>query len=81
MSEAKLSPAKGSAESPWATWSKVDVADEIRHRMAHFYLQTDGTMKFPNSAEGDILKMVHVLFSPNTKAHFSKVSDSERRIK
>ena len=30
MSEAKLSPAKGSAESPWATWSKVDVADELR---------------------------------------------------
>lgn len=65
MSEAKLSPAKGSAESPWATWSKVDVADEIRRRVAHFYLQTDGTMKFPNSAEGDLLKMVHVLLSPN----------------
>ena len=28
-------------------------------------------MKFPNSAEGDILKMVHVLFSPNALAHRS----------
>ena len=30
---------------------------ELRNRLNHFYLQTDGTYKFPNSAEGDLLKM------------------------
>lgn len=35
------------------------IATEIRNRMFHFYAQTDGTMRFPNSAEGDILKLVH----------------------
>lgn len=51
--------------SGWAGWSKVEIADELRRRMAHFYGQTDGTMRFPNSAEGDLLKMVHHLFGPN----------------
>jgi hypothetical protein len=31
---------------------------EIEDRLNYFYLQTDGTMNFPNSAEGDILKLV-----------------------
>lgn len=51
----------------WAGWSKVEIADELRRRMLHFYGQTDGTMRFPNSAEGDLLKMVHHLFGPNTE--------------
>lgn len=54
--------------SGWESWDKVSVADELRRRMRHFYLQVDGTMKFPNSAEGDLLKMMHHLLSPNPKA-------------
>lgn len=33
------------------------LADELRNRFAHFYKQTDGTYRFPNSCEGDLLKM------------------------
>lgn len=75
MNEVKLAAAQGSAKSPWDSWTKVEIADELRRRMAHFYGQTDGTMKFPNSAEGDLLKMVHVLFSPNIKLSDSQNSD------
>lgn len=32
---------------------------EVRDRIDYFYLQTDGTYNFPNSAEGDLIKMVH----------------------
>lgn len=49
----------------WSDWPKDELATEIRDRMRHFYAQTDGTMKFPSSAEGDLLKMVHVLLSSN----------------
>lgn len=45
----------------WESWSKVQIADELRRRMNHFYRQTDGTMRFPQNAEGDLLKMVALL--------------------
>jgi len=32
---------------------------EIIDRMNYFYRQTDNSMKFPNSAEGDLLKMIY----------------------
>lgn len=32
---------------------------EIQDRLTYFYLQTDGSYDFPNSREGDLLKMVH----------------------
>lgn len=51
------------AQSAWASWSKQDLAREIQARMTHFYGRTDGTIAFPSSAEGDILKMVHALLS------------------
>lgn len=38
---------------------------EICDRMNYFYRQTDGTMIFPSSAEGDLLKMVNALLMPN----------------
>ena len=47
--------------SAWDAWGKKDLAKEIQARMTHFYAQTDGSMNFPNSAEGDLLKMVHAL--------------------
>ena len=31
---------------------------EIKDRLDYFYKQADGSYNFPNSAEGDILKMV-----------------------
>lgn len=36
---------------------------EILDRMKHFYMQTDGTYKWPDSAEGDLLKMVYGLLA------------------
>ena len=35
---------------------------EIEDRLSYFYKQIDGSYNFPNSAEGDILKMVHRYF-------------------
>ena len=51
----------------WEDWPQDELATEIRDRMRHFYAQTDGTMRFPSSAEGDLLKMVQVLLSPTTR--------------
>jgi len=52
----------------WIDWPKDELTQEIRDRMQYFYGQTDGTMQFPRSAEGDLLKMVHVLLSPNAES-------------
>jgi hypothetical protein len=38
-----------------------DLLKEVIDRLHYFYLQTDGSMKYPNSAEGDILKLVYKL--------------------
>lgn len=44
-------------------WLRERTPDELRReildRMNHFYRQTDGSMKFPNSCEGDLLKMAY----------------------
>lgn len=32
---------------------------EVRDRIDYFYLQTDLTYEFPNTKEGDLLKIVH----------------------
>lgn len=47
-----------------ATRFDASLAREIRDRLNYFYLQTDGTHGFPNSAEGDLLKMVLRLLTP-----------------
>jgi hypothetical protein len=52
------------SKSPWESWSKRDLKREIQQRMLYFYGRTDGTIALPNSAEGDILKMVHILLTP-----------------
>jgi hypothetical protein len=50
--------------SKWEAGRPSDaIGREIIDRLNYFYLQTDGSMKFPNSAEGDILKMVHKFFN------------------
>ena len=38
-----------------------EIARELRARLVHFYGQTDGSLRFPNSCEGDLLKMTHRL--------------------
>lgn len=50
---------------------KAELAREIQARMVHFYGQTDGTMKFPSSAEGDLLKMVHKLLKRDSSKETS----------
>lgn len=39
--------------------SAEELLKEIYDRLNYFYRRTDGTMNFPNSAEGDILKIVY----------------------
>lgn len=36
---------------------------ELEARFQHFYMQLDGSYNFPNSLEGDLLKMTHSLLS------------------
>jgi hypothetical protein len=43
----------------WETWSKPDLRQEILNRLNYFYNTGDG-MQFPNSVEGDILKMLNI---------------------
>ena len=39
--------------------TKEELEKEINDRLFYFYAQTDGTFDFPNSAEGDLLKLVN----------------------
>lgn len=39
--------------------TKEELEKEINDRLFYFYGQTDGTFNFPNSAEGDLLKLVN----------------------
>ena len=41
------------------SWTKEELEKEINDRLFHFYAKTDGTFDFPNSAEGDLLKLVN----------------------
>ena len=47
----------------------AEIAKELRDRMTHFYGQTDGSFRFPNSCEGDLLRMTARMLGllPNTK--------------
>lgn len=38
--------------------SREELEKEINDRLFYFYGKTDGTFDFPNSAEGDLLKLV-----------------------
>jgi hypothetical protein len=57
----RFTPTASVSPGGWEGWSKVQIADELRRRMNHFYRQADGTMRFPQNAEGDLLKMVALL--------------------
>ena len=41
--------------------------EEVKNRLEYFYLQTDGTMNFPNSAEGDIFKIIYKILNLSIK--------------
>jgi len=47
---------KGAAEALDVRNSSAETK-ELRDRMTHFYGQTDGSFRFPNSCEGDLLRM------------------------
>lgn len=51
------------SKSAWSSWPKEKLRREIGARMRYFYGQTDGTLRFPSSAEGDLLKMVASMLS------------------
>lgn len=53
---------------PPKQWTKKELEQEIKDRMTHFYGKTDGSFDFPNSREGDVLKLVHkFLFTKSTQ--------------
>lgn len=56
-----VTAAQGPEAGGWEGWSRSEIAEELRSRLTHLYKQTDGSMRFPSSAEGDLLKMVHLL--------------------
>lgn len=56
-------PTKYIATSKSSYFKGIDLATEIKDRLNYFYKKTDETMNFPNSAEGDILKMVNKLLN------------------
>lgn len=43
----------------WSAWSTQELRQEIIDRMNHFYRQIDGSMKWPNSVEGDLFKLTY----------------------
>ena len=49
------------AASAWDKWSDKDLSSELIDGMNYFYKQVDGSMSFPNNAEGDLLKMAYSL--------------------
>lgn len=42
-----------------AEWYQKEIGD----RFQHFYMQLDGSYNFPNSLEGDLLKMTHKMLN------------------
>lgn len=40
-------------------WTLEQHQQELLNRINYQYLQLDGTYKYPNSQEGDFIKMVH----------------------
>ena len=49
----------------WESWAKDALMRKIKYKMEQFYKQTNGTMKFPESCEGDLLKMVYTVYKNN----------------
>ena len=57
---------------------------EIADRLKVFYMQIDETYEFPNSREGDLLKMVHKAISApqqNNETTLEKILDIVEEIK
>jgi hypothetical protein len=46
-----------SACSAWDSWTHKALEIELTDRLLYVFGQTDGTMRFPNSNEGDLLKL------------------------
>lgn len=64
----------------------MNLKQEILDRMKHFYGQTDGSFKWPNSAEGDLLRMVHQHLTqkqsrPRTTGRFGTREQLEERVR
>ena len=50
-------------KSRWDDWSADELTKEILNRINYFYSQTDGTFRFPNNAEGDLLQITYKLLT------------------
>lgn len=69
-----------------------ECANELRARLTHFYGQTDGSFRFPDSCEGDLLKMTArllgllpsapplVLYLVLTHHWFDEIKAGQKRI-
>ena len=63
LTENKTTGNKSASVTGLCATTQADLKGEILDRINYFYLQTDGTHKWPNNAEGDLLKMAHKFIS------------------
>lgn len=61
--KAAVSSTVDSACSAWDSWTRKALEIELTDRILYFCLQTDGKMQFPNSAEGDLLKLAWAMIN------------------
>jgi len=64
--------------SPWESFTPAQLAESLKERIEHTYLKTDGTVRLPNSIEGDILKMACILAAKLTGTR-ARVFTREKR--
>lgn len=60
--------------------SKEWYEQELKLRFRHFYGQTDGTYDFPNSLEGDLLKMTFMMLYLPSANNFSITKAVEKNM-
>ena len=61
--------------SAWDYWSAEELEREILDRVMHFYADMDGNPVFPNSAEGDLLKLTYHFFKKQNEGSDAARSD------
>ena len=61
--------------------SKEYLEKEIKYRLLYFYGKTDGSFDFPNSAEGDLLKLVNeYMMSRNLASENAELRKDKERL-
>lgn len=56
--------------------SKEKLLKSIHSRINYFYAKTDGSFEYPNSAEGDLILMIHRYILMNDLEHAKEFADN-----